>query len=247
MVKEHKIKEVTFETINRCNGECTFCPVNRKSDPRKYEKMSNSLFVKIINDLKKINYNGNISLFSNNEPLLDNRILDFIKYTKKEIPKARIQILTNGRLLNLNNFVDFAEQIDMFLIDNYYRGECKLNKNIKEIYDIYKDRYDNVTISLRKEDEILSSRGGFAKNRRIIPKIISSCCVPWEQFYIIPSGEVKRCCSNPLDEKILGNVNINSIDEIWNGEEFKKYRDNMLLGRQNLDSCKMCDVIPHIQ
>lgn len=243
-----KIKEVTFETINRCNGECTFCPVNRHNDPRKYEIMSSLLFKKIIQDLQNIKYDGVISLFSNNEPLLDNRILEFIKYAKVQVPNARIVLLTNGKLLNVKNFPNFADQLDMLLIDNYYRGQCKLNKNIQEIYKLYADKYDNVTVSLRKEDEIMSSRGGFAKNRKYIPKITSPCIVPWEQFYIVPSGEVKRCCANPLDTHIpLGNVNTNSISEIWNGQEFQKYRKSMIFGRQNVESCRQCDVIPHIQ
>lgn len=59
---------VEIETINRCNGNCSFCPVSRKSDTRKMAKMSRNLFVNIIDQLGDIDYKGKLALFSNNEP-----------------------------------------------------------------------------------------------------------------------------------------------------------------------------------
>ena len=46
---------VEIETINRCNGICSFCPVNRKVDTREFKKMDKSVFEKIINELSDIN------------------------------------------------------------------------------------------------------------------------------------------------------------------------------------------------
>ena len=39
---------VEIEIINRCNGECSFCPVNRYTDPRRLKRMDSQL--------PKINY-----------------------------------------------------------------------------------------------------------------------------------------------------------------------------------------------
>ena len=36
---------IEIEVINRCNGECPFCPVNRHIDPRKLRKMASQSMV----------------------------------------------------------------------------------------------------------------------------------------------------------------------------------------------------------
>ena len=66
---------VEVETINRCNGVCSFCPINSKVDPREKKIMSKELFYSIVDQLADLNYSGRFSTFSNNEPLLDDRII----------------------------------------------------------------------------------------------------------------------------------------------------------------------------
>ena len=95
------IQEIEVETVNRCNGICPFCPVNVNEPQRPYAKMSDELFKKIINELHDMDYNGTLSLYSNNEPFIDERIIDFYKYARKMIPNARLSIFTNGSLLTL--------------------------------------------------------------------------------------------------------------------------------------------------
>lgn len=77
-----QLSSIEIETINRCNNDCSFCPVNRNDDIRTPKIMKEELFYKIIDDLCNIKYTGVISLFSNNEPLLDTRLLKFLKYAK---------------------------------------------------------------------------------------------------------------------------------------------------------------------
>lgn len=91
---------IEIETMNRCNGKCTFCPVNHDIDPRKFSRMSEPLFQKIIDELKTLNYSGRLALYSNNEPFLDVRIEDFARYARSALPRACIYILIYaGRLL----------------------------------------------------------------------------------------------------------------------------------------------------
>ena len=48
--KQLQIKEIEIETVNRCNGKCSFCPVNANEPQREYAKMSTELFYKIIQE-----------------------------------------------------------------------------------------------------------------------------------------------------------------------------------------------------
>jgi MoaA/NifB/PqqE/SkfB family radical SAM enzyme len=51
------------------------------------------------------------------------------------------------------------------------------------------------------------------------------CKHPWSHFEVNnPNGDVTMCCNN---NTVLGNVNKDSIGEIWNGEAFQKARQRM--------------------
>lgn len=59
---------------------------------------------------------------------------------------------------------------------------------------------------------------------------------------IRPDGKISLCCNDALGKYTLGDVNNQSIDEIWNSEEYQKIRNEMLYnGRKNLLLCKNCD------
>ncbi|ADL34904.1 radical SAM domain-containing protein [Butyrivibrio proteoclasticus B316] len=125
---------IEIETINRCNGICSFCPVNRNDDPREKAVMSVELFKDIIGQLEEMQYSGRLTTFSNNEPLLDDRIIEFNKYAKEHLPKARIHMYTNGTLFTLDKFKELVEVLDELIIDNYNQ-ELQLIKPVKEIVE----------------------------------------------------------------------------------------------------------------
>ena len=93
---------VAVETINRCNGTCAFCPVNKNLDPRPFDKMSVGLFEKIIAELAEMNYSGYLNLYNNNEPFMDSRIEELYKYAREKLPKTTLFIYTNGSLMTQN-------------------------------------------------------------------------------------------------------------------------------------------------
>jgi radical SAM protein with 4Fe4S-binding SPASM domain len=64
------------------------------------------------------------------------------------------------------------------------------------------------------------------------------CILPWVHFYTNPDGSVLPCCIGDHN-KPLGNVQHNSIIEIWNSEQYKSMRLNMLSGKK-CDECTSC-------
>lgn len=106
--KQLQIKEIEIETVNRCNGKCSFCPVNANEPQREYAKMSTELFYKIIQELVDMNYTGMLSIYSNNEPFLDERIVDFYKYAREKLLGARLNLYTNGTLMSLDKFKEIV-------------------------------------------------------------------------------------------------------------------------------------------
>src|SRR4030042_7019395 len=57
-------------------------------------------------------------------------------------------------------------------------------------------------------------------------KVKAFCNYPWTHFEVNnPNGDVTMCCDNHI---VLGNINKQSITEIWNGEGYRKIRNDML-------------------
>ncbi len=69
------------------------------------------------------------------------------------------------------------------------------------------------------------------------------CAYPWQQFQIDLTGEVIPCCfwtGYGNNGKPLGNTNCNSIDEIWNGPEYRRLRLNIVNNNTEGFPCHNC-------
>ena len=236
---------IEIETINRCNGECAFCPVNRHDDKRKFKLMDENLFRNIINQLKEINYDGRLQIFSNNEPLLDKRICEFVKYAKECCPNSHMSFFTNGTLLNNDKFLELIPYCDTFCIDVYYKGEKVLPDNIKEIVRICNEQKDlkkKVIISMINQEAIRNNRGGQSKNRMFTYKLKSSCKLPFQQVIVRPDGKLSLCCNDAMGKYTLGDLNEKTLLEVWNSDTYMKIREKLYKqGRKTIELCKYCD------
>lgn len=86
------------------------------------------------------------------------------------------------------------------------------------------------------------NRGGEAPNRQQNDHFSSSCILPFMQMIIRPDGEVSRCCQDALAKTTLGNVETNTIQEIWSGTEYQEFRNNLIeSGRKSVKFCENCD------
>lgn len=242
--KQPLFNHVEIETVNRCNGTCSFCPINKNIDPRPKAVMKWKMFESIIGQLKEVNYSGRLALFSNNEPLLDDRIIEWNRYARKELPNARIHLFTNGTLMTLDKFKALVEILDELIIDNYHQ-ELKLIKPCMEIAEYCKEHPEitkKVTIVLRKPQEILTSRGGNAPNRQDIGNYAKDRCVlPFKQIVIRPDGKISLCCNDAVGKYTLGDLAKESLTDIWYGPRFQMVRKCLYEGRENWGNCQECD------
>lgn len=235
---------VEIETINQCNGVCSFCPVNRNDNPQKEIRMQDALFTKIIDELAELNYDGRLSLFSYNEPLLDEKIIARHKEAKSKLPGAVMHLYTNGILLTPELFLELIPYLDELVIDNYNQ-ELKLITPVKKIYE-YCSRHEElkkkVTISMRRPKEILSSNGGDAPNNGGSEQFNGHvCALPFQQLVIAPDGKVKLCCLDAYGKVSLGDAAEQKLVDIWYGEAYQKIRNQLYEGRKNISQCRSCD------
>jgi len=234
---------VEIETQNRCNGACTFCPVNKNDDPRPYTKMPDGLFDKIIDELHELDYSGALGLFANNEPFIDTRLEAFAKKARELVPKARIEIFTNGTLLSLERFIEIIPYIDLLAIDNY-SDELKWHEPVAAIREYLRQNPEHrakVSIRMRRESALMSTRGGQAPNNSKQKTLPISCLLPFYHLYIRPDGKVGLCCVDALAKYTLGDVSEHSLRDVWYSGAYSEIRKKIRQGRENLELCKYCD------
>ncbi len=235
---------IEIETINRCNGTCSFCPVNKFKDIREEKIMDIGLFEKIIAQLEDLNYSGRLALFSNDEPLLDERIIELSKYAREHLPYAQIHMFSNGTLFTLQKFIALLPYLDELIIDNYSKKLqlIKPCREIKEYVEAHPEIQKKVVIILRKPNEILTSRGGDAPNRKnMVSYEHAACALPFQQLVVRPDGKVSLCCNDPYGKCTLGDLNQQSILEVWYGPQYNMLRKCIAEGRSQWDHCRNCD------
>mgnify|MGYP001244874913 CR=1 FL=1 len=70
------------------------------------------------------------------------------------------------------------------------------------------------------------------------------CCPSlWQRMFIHPDGIVTPCCLDAKRNLVMGNINENSISEIWNNEKYQKMRDLHRKGEyKKINECKNCSL-----
>ena len=239
---------IEMETVNRCNNDCAFCPVNKNNDTRKPAVMKEEIFYSVIDQLRVMDYHGNINLFSNNEPLLDGRILKFVEYARKSLPNAHCALYTNGILLTEEKFSTLIKNLDLLLIDNY-DNNFELIPSVKKVLYSTPPPHDfkcDIQVAIRKKNQKLNTRAGTAPNRldeenKFRPQ--SPCILPFTQVIVCPDGTLGKCCNDPLSKMTFGDLNHQTLREIWRGKAYQELRKEMYFnGRQNIPGCEFCDI-----
>ena len=67
----------------------------------------------------------------------------------------------------------------------------------------------------------------------------SFCLAPWMAIHVWPDGKTFPCCLWDIKDPI-GNINENTLEEIWNNDQMKKVRTDMLQGKE-LKACDRCN------
>jgi len=209
--------------------------------------MSEGTFEKIINELSQLNYRNRILLYNNNECLMDERLIEFTRVTRDKCPHADVQIETNGILLD----VDLAQELmnagmNRIIINNYNTGNNPIPsiKNfLAEAHKLSLSPKQNITIIFREKNEVLSNMAGNAPNKKGPASSIRDFC-SWPFIYlpVIHDGSVPICCCDFYGDEIMGNVNEDSLLNIWVGSKFRRVREKLLRNDRTFSLlCQKCD------
>lgn len=224
---KQSVKLIEIEVASFCNRKCWFCPnafIDRKSQNI---RLNESVYQKIISDLKSIDYSETLNFHRFNEPLADkDLILKRVKEARIALPKATLGIFTNGDYLDRDYLNDLREVGVSFILMSYYFGKSEEfePKKIKPAFDkmalklglkykqIQNDNeqyaikfiYDGLDFTYRAWNPrtIGGNRAGSIDDNRITQiKRTFPCFYPLRDIYIDYNGLVMPCCNMRSDVK----------------------------------------------
>lgn len=247
---------IEFSLSGLCNRVCVFCP---RSDPKEFPNlnvhMSIDSYTSVMNDLKEINYKGGIIYSGFSEPILYKHIFEVIKITKSILPNNRIELITNGDHLKIEKLNKLFEvgltQISVSLYDGPHQIENF--KKLKSEAKLSDDQFDLRFRWANVESDNGVSYGINITNRagaidmpdidvvRLKEGLKKKCFYPFYQIMVDYDGAVLLCNHDWHKKLIVGNINDESILDIWNNEVYKRTRNNLSNALRIDSPCNKCD------
>jgi Radical SAM superfamily/Iron-sulfur cluster-binding domain len=235
---------VSLETRTICNGSCAFCAASVQNNTRKDHRMPDEVFQRCINELSDIHFSGRVAFFVNNEPLLDEKIADRVADARGKLPKAFLQISTNGIRLDKSIATALFEAGLDDLTVNAYVSDDKIPPHIRETVQALPEAFRQKTsVHVRDAEMKIANRAGSSPNASALARPMPAFCTfPFTQINIVHDGAVSLCCQDMRVQEIMGNVMDQGLLGVWFGERFREVRRSLLrFERRDIGLCELCD------
>lgn len=253
---------ISIEIASLCNRKCAWCPVAYNERPD--ERMDGGTLMRILADLKALNYNGRVELYIYNEPTRElTYLINTITLVRHMLPRATIMIATNGDYLRgTGNILGlYAAGLNQLLINCYTKGLLErrskwvaaLPQDIKRDSGVYSNTGPRSRIIdiVDKHDPESFGKGVFSLVNRAgnIPQLkpalktpVTRMCVkPFRILNINWKGEALVCCQDYHGKVKIGSVLKHGVEGLWNHQVMQEYRRKLYVKDRSLPLCRECD------
>jgi molybdenum cofactor biosynthesis enzyme MoaA len=263
------MKYLQIETTTLCNGHCVFCV--HPTLKREKTTMDPELFEKIVAQIPGLPDIGNLYLHGVGEPLLDHRIASGERFrVARKYYSGPIVLYTNGSHVSFEwadrmiqeglitgliislNATTRAERRAAMGLDDFDQVFAIAHK----LALIHPDRVDvrGIAATNLMEDQATyisqwgmsghlfheMNWGGEHGRPRGTPRI-HPCHRTQEHMKVLVDGRVSLCCADGEGTVTLGDLNTQTIKQVWDGPLADKYRKYHLSGRiGELKLCSRC-------
>jgi cyclic pyranopterin phosphate synthase len=214
---------VEIEVSRHCNRRCAYCPQSFDWYRGEERFMPLALFRSIVEQLGAMAFSGRLSFHLYNEPLLRPDLADLVALARASLPLGYFVLYTNGDLLTDLRYASLLEAgIDSFFVTRHSSKPLPVRP------------YQTV----RYPGEFpMSSRGALVDG---VPGASSLPCYAAHEMLIIRhDGQVVLCHEDATSRQPMGDLNRQSVAEVWTGQEFARFRK--LLGRgKRKAACGLC-------
>ena len=267
---KNNLKVIEIEIFSYCNRTCWFCPnsfIDRKSTNIFMEE---STYLKILNELKDIDYCGDITYSRYNEPTSNKEIfLKRISQARALLPNANLKTNSNGDYITSEYLLELKEAgLNQIFLQHYdlkpnsydyeknkylmHRKLEKLGYPFEVIKDIpgfkleYKIIVDGMRVQMRSRNFNVdgSSRGETIELAKDYVRT-QRCLQVFNNMYIDYNGNVMICCALRSDipqhkNGVMGNVTESSLSEIFSSDNYTPWRNHHLTDGPKEGVCKSC-------
>jgi hypothetical protein len=287
--EKHIIQEPPFsiqiELTEGCNLACSFCGIQgirknsadgpkeirgKSSPPFKFLTIKKALV--LANRIVESGWNPRIEFAMHGEPLLNKKHNTIFSIFRNALPKASLQLTTNGVVLlskpgpaeRIENIMKSG--INVIKLDSYVGVNA-----YEKIYDAIKDRIKSYDIKFFPTDKSSAphTRRKPGKHEVVFVEDISEssdktleisnhascsfppdyshinkrCAKPFREMSIRWDGKVAICCNDWRGYYKCGNAIVQPLEKLWNNKYFNAARIRLYHRMRDFGPCHGCDAI----
>lgn len=252
--QQHPPYMIEIEPVEGCNLGCSFCGlrgIREKGNGKPWNLMTVEDAKMIAKKIKQAGWNSRICFCGHGEPTINPDLLEIIKEFRKQLPKHKFQLISNGYgfkhgIFKIKDFLQSLEEISFndVVLDVYSdNGDWTTINDVCNKYDIKiigrdgeKFNYDGkgmrVALYPLSVDEkvkilrIMDNHCGAAYPPDYSEKVVNKRCEkPFRYLFIRWNSLVCLCCDDFRGQYRIGNVaDFEDINDLWNSPAFQAVR-----------------------
>lgn len=232
------LRSIEINIADACNRACAMCPHSLDTYKASRGTFSIELAETLNKHLREIDYKHQISLTGFGEPLLNKKLPQIAAAISKGVQLGWMEVSTNGDIIRrdtveklVNSGVTnitislYDEDNSDYFIDMLAGLEFELS--FKHLYDDSYGRYVNRVQQVDRPQPLFIQR---------------YCSFPFSRMLIDWDGTALLCANDWRRVTNFGNIRDRSINEIWNGEDYTRYREMHMDSKRSLSPCSECNI-----
>jgi radical SAM protein with 4Fe4S-binding SPASM domain len=253
--------KIQFESSTVCNSNCTFCPRSKMTRP--HGEMSDELFHKIIKEGKEIHKSFFVP-FLNGEPFMFPRIWEWLDYMQEQ--NVKVHLYTNAERMNVSKLIKYTNI--SLVCCSVNATTAATHKKIMRTLDFKKVKNNVKNLIKKAPFRVFVSMVEVDVNKHEVEKFKKAwgehaifgefknwggavhdkiektgdrvpCWSLLNSMNILWDGRVVPCCLDYDGQQIIGDVNKNTLTEIWHQSHW--IRKLHRRGDYSMIPCKDCN------
>lgn len=249
---KHQLKLIEIEIYSYCNRKCWFCPNSFIDRHSSNTLMPEDMYLNILQQLKEIEYSGEVTYSRYNEPLAYKEIfLSRISQAREYLPNAKLRTNTNGDYVTAEYINDLKNAglnelfIQQYLGNNeiysHKKMKTRMNNLVKKLnceYSVISDiegqrieyslEIPGITTHIRARNFAVEGTSRTNKVADFNKEYVrtKACFQPMNNMYIDYNGSIMVCCNVRSDVPEHSNGIMANVkdDYLWNIYVNEKYK-----------------------
>jgi len=194
--------------------------------------------------IKEVQINTNASAFNEQriKDLIEAGIDRVIFSIDATTPELYSQIRVGGDYQRVVNNIKTFDRVrkELRKLKPFIRVQMVRTDLNKHQVDDYKKMWQGIADDVRISDVTNRGQGDSLQVGDQISVGRTTCPQPWQRMMISCEGKVLMCCSDWFEKIPLGDINQNSLKEIWKSKKLKEVRKRLKKVDYNFEPCSSC-------